>query len=460
MILRRPLTRSIASDVLSSSSCVQDKDISPRTSSTSNKRDFGVILKKGREFPIATMRHPWIFSGAVDRMEVPSNGCVVPVFDSARKQCIGHGMFNASCKSLVGRMLSFDGACQASADDIVFQNIQKACDFRSTLKLEDFGTNCYRIVNSEADDLSSLVVDRYGDHLVVQSGSLGMDAFIDSGVVQRSLLSHPLLKGSVKQIYEKSTAGSRDQEGILPRSRWLLRDPSTASGPEDGAAETIVTESGIQMIVPLTAGQKTGMFLDQRNMRRFVREHARGKRVLNLCAYTGGFTLYALQGGASSVVSVDASELSLSVLKRNVQLGMQTGALPTDAESRSVAVQDDLWKFLGRETGRYDVIILDPPKLASKPSDVHRALKAYGEANRLAMRLAADSGCLFVSCSCSYFVSPLDFERTVVSAALAVRKQARLVQNHRHAEDHATSLFHPEGRYLKSISIFLTSSAS
>lgn len=406
-----------------------------------------LVLKKGRETPISILRHPWIFSGAIAECRLPYDGACVPVYDSSQSESLGLAMVNLQCPSLIGRMVSFSkSATMQDVPDVIRNNIRRACDFRTRLPFISSGkTNCYRVVNSEADNLPSLVVDRYADRLVLSSGSLGIDLMVEKGLIVDTLIEHSFLKNDIRAVYERSSSGSRKAEKVADREGYLWRSPNFE--PTD----VVVLENGIPMIVDVQHGQKTGLFLDQRNMRSYVQKLSTNKRVLHLCCCTGGFSLSALAGGAKSVVSVDISESSLAMLERNIQLGVERGAFASETAKHHKFVQGDLWQFLDSHEEEYDLIILDPPKLAGKASDVPKALKAYTQANEHAMRLAASTGAFFLTFSCSNPISAAEFEKAVLIAARATNRNVRLLQRHRQAEDHATSWFHPEGEYLKSL---------
>jgi 23S rRNA (cytosine1962-C5)-methyltransferase len=349
-------------------------------------------------------------------------------------------MYNGDARSLTGRMVSFSSDVSLPAAHIVAENLKRAFSMRS--RLFSNSTNAYRMVNGDGDLLPSLVIDRYDDCAVVQSHSIGADRWIDDAsfsLVDRLMEFHPF-----RGILEKSTSHTRREDGLDPRQRWLHGD---------AGAETVVSENGIPMIVPLEHGQKTGLFLDQREMRAMVSQLAAGKRVLNLCCYTGGFSLAALVGGAERVVSVDSSSSALAVLGRNIPL------LPT-SENNAIAdrheiVCADIFDYLDLAVKRkelFDMVILDPPAFAKSAKDVRKAVKAYHNANLRALQVLDPSrGGFLVTCSCSYHVDEEAFERAVKAACIDGRKYAQIIGRHRQACDHPQSLYHPEGSYIKGL---------
>jgi len=385
------------------------------------------ILKPGREKPILN-RHHWIFSGAVDELPDMEDGSVAAV-RSHDGRFLGHAYFNRRC-SIIGRMLNFD---QTPPAESVRQNVFRASHMRQAFFNPE--TNAYRLINAEADLLPGLIVDRYADVLVVQITTLGMDRL-------RPFLTEILAEGfRPKCILEKSNLPSRREEGLSDRiGVWHGELMETVRILEDGAS----------FEVDLVRSQKTGLFLDQREMRRLVKELAAGRRVLNAFCYTGGFTVAALRGRASRVVSVDTSEPALELARRNA--GLNGFHLPPDA-----FVAADVFHMLRQENLEvFDLIILDPPAFAKKKEDVIQACRGYKDLNRLAMKMLPAGG-LLLTFSCSHFVEEKLFRQVVFEAAAEAGRSVRLLQRHRQAFDHPINIFHPESEYLKGFLLHIDS---
>jgi 23S rRNA (cytosine1962-C5)-methyltransferase len=308
------------------------------------------------------------------------------------------------------------------------QNLTHAVAFRRK-HFDPAQTNAVRLVNGEGDMLPGLIVDQYADVLVMQISTLGMERlkpFVLETLVE---LTQP------RAIYEKSDIAARYEEGLTDFAGLIYgRD----FGP------LVVTEYGLRFHVDIKHGQKTGLFLDQREMRALVERLCTGRRVLNGFAYTGGFSLYAHRGRAQRVVSVDSSGSALKLAQSNHALN---GFSVTDDDF----VEADMFTYLRRlEAAAFDFIILDPPALARKREDVLRAGRAYKDLNRLAIAKVAPGGLVLTS-SCSHFVDEKLFGQIVFQAACEAGRQVRIIHRHRQAFDHPVNVFHPEGSYLKSL---------
>ncbi len=385
-----------------------------------------VILKKGRE-KIFFQRHHWIFSGAI--LSFPKNyqdGDLVPV-ESFDGRSLGWAFFNRRC-SLAGRIVSFD-------DKEVYTSLRttlgQALELRESLLKDARNTGC-RLVNGEGDGIPGLIVDKYGPYLVVQVGALGAHKLLPFFC---DFFTENL---QISGIYEKSTSGSLKEEGLAPQEQILW-----------GAVPDQVTilEEGIPFVVAIKTGQKTGFFLDQREMRKWVATLARSKRVLNGFCYSGGFTLAALQGGASAVTSVDISSEAIDLCKQNVV------ANGFSLEKHHFYAKD-MFEFLMQDSLDFDLAILDPPAFAKKKKDIPAALKGYRRLFELALKKMPSNSLLLLS-SCSYYISDELFEECVMQAALNAKRAVRIIGRHRHALDHPVNLFHPESSYLKSILLAL-----
>lgn len=385
-----------------------------------------MVLKPGREKSVLS-RHHWIFSGAIQTYpENFTNGAIYPVY-SASGQLLGQGYFNQKC-SLAGRLLSFGPEDPQLA---LRRNLQQAVQLRQRLYRR---AEAVRLVNGESDHLPGLVVDRYGPGLVIQVSTLGMEKLKD----QILDLLRETLKPSY--IYEKSLIPSRKEEGLTEFEGLLfgkLEEP------------VMVEENGLKFNIYLTDSQKTGFFLDQREMRQLVRSLAGGLKVLDGFCYTGGFALAALKGGASQVDLVDYSKRALETAGANLRLN-------GFSEDSFSLINRDMFEFLAeRQQLDYGLVILDPPAFARKKADEKPAIKAYRELNRLAMSWM-EPGSFLLTFSCSYYVDSQTFQKTIFQAALEAGREARIIQRHRQALDHPVSIFHPESDYLKGLLLYIS----
>lgn len=391
-----------------------------------------ITLRSGKEIPIK-YRHHWIFSGAVKSGHA-EEGEIVRV-NSSNGDLLGHGYFNS--KSIIQvRMLNYNNEDPIQS---IKNNITRAFDLRRTIFDED--TNCYRIVNGEGDNIPGLIVDRYNDVLVLQIATVGIDRIKDV-IVEALLETTKKLGVKIVSIYEKSTMTARFKDGLdyFEGTLW---------GEEKNDIE--VLESGIKFFIDLKNSQKTGLFLDMREMRKLVGIMAKGKKLLNCFSYTGGFSLHAAKGGATRVDSIDIAAEAVETAKKNFEIN---GFLDKkDLESNFYA--DDAFVFLREnDLSEYDFIILDPPAFAKKKQDVDRAKRGYAEINRTTMR-QMKKGTFLLTCSCSYHLSKEDFEKVIARAAVEAGKNITILQRHRLGMDHPINAFHAEIDYLKSILLYV-----
>ena len=324
-----------------------------------------IYLKPGREKSILA-RHLWIFSGAVQNSYDIVDGCVHPV-QSSQGVCLGMAYFNKRC-SLIGRMISFQ---KTNPEESIPSHLKKSISLRKKLFAWTPSTMC-RLVHAEADLLPGLVIDLYGDVAVLQIATLGMERF-------KELIVKTLRETiSPSWIYERSNSGSRKIEGIGPSIGTLW-------GTERD--EVLAEEEGLFYSIDIKHGQKTGFFLDQREMRSLIQKYAASRRVLNCFSYSGGFSLSALKGGALSCHSVDASQSALSLLEKNLQLN------DLQHTTRHTSLCEDVFDFLRvHDALPYDLVILDPPAFAKKTGDVSNALKGYREINSQVMKKISAGG--------------------------------------------------------------------
>jgi len=385
-----------------------------------------VILKPGREKSILRS-HRWIFSGAVQTLPQFENGSILDVH-SATGEFLAQAYFNRS-SSILGRVISFD---RQPVEDVLRNEISRAVLLRKNLF--DKNTTGYRLINSEGDSLPGLVADNYDGVLVLQIGTLGMEK-LKSSVL--SILSDQL---SPTSVLEKSALPARREEGLKDFDGIL-------SGEK--VSRTEILENGLRFEVDFEHAQKTGFFLDQRENRSLIRSFAKDRAVLNCFSYTGGFSVYALDGGARSAVSLDSSSQALETAKSNYRLNRNLA----DPE---FFVDSDANEYLRKAKGQYDMIVLDPPAFAKKKADVNNACRAYKDLNRVAM-LALKTPGFILTCSCSHFIDENLFGQVIFQAAMEAGRKVRILQTHRLAMDHPVSVFHPEGAYLKSLFLYVES---
>lgn len=380
-----------------------------------------VVLKPGREKSLLN-RHPWIFSGAIDSLPEFEQGEILEVYSSSG-QYLAQAYFHKE-NSLAARILSFD--CDPE-DVLLAKHLDRAIQLRQNMFCQKT-TNCFRLVNAEADELPGLIIDLYNTVAVMQINTWGMQRLKEI-ILSLLLKKLPLLTG----VLEKSVSSSRLQEGLKEERAVLF-----GQVPQ----ELIVKENGLSMYVAVEEGQKTGLFLDQREMRQLIFRHAKGKRVLNCFSYTGGFSLFALAAGAKHVTSIDRSKSACELARRNTLLNQ------FPIESHTI-IQADVLEYLRQKDLPFDLVILDPPAFAKKREDVRNACCGYKEIIRLSLaKMPYDS--LLLSSSCSYFIDESLFRQLLFQSAACVKRYISILSKHIQASDHPISLFHPEGDYLKS----------
>ncbi len=385
-----------------------------------------VILKPGKEKSVRTNRHPWIFSGAIDRMPSLQPGDIADVY-SHTLEFLARAYVHPE-NSIAARIISFT---TEDVFEVIKDKIERAARLRAAYIPSN--TTCYRVINAEADGLPGLIVDRYADVLVMQVSTCGMEK------VKEFIVKTLLALFSPRSLIEKSMSSARSQEGLD------LYQGVVAGEPVD---EVLVEEEGISFFVSIPDGQKTGLFLDHREMRKYIGSLAKGKKVLNCFSYTGGFSLHALCNGAEHVTSVDISETACRYAKKNTY----QNHIPSD---RHRIVCEDVFEFLGNEKQwDYDIVIIDPPAFAKKRKDIDSATIGYRKLNSLVLS-KVKQGALVLTSSCSYYIDSHAFGRIVFQAGSESQRDIRILQHHISALDHPVSLYHPEGDYLKSLLLFV-----
>ncbi len=389
-----------------------------------------LILKPKRQKPVLN-RHPWIFSGAIARIEgTLEAGDLVQVCDN-NGRFLATAYFNKKSQ-IQARILSWD---ETETIDKAFwqQKLERALDGRSQLALEP-ATNAYRLVNAEADGLPGLVVDKYGAYLVIQC--------LTAGIARRKDLLVDLLSDLIQPsgIIERSDVPVRRKEG-LPQEKGLLR----GSLPPDDFS---IQENGHKFQVDLMAGHKTGFYLDQRENRSAVTKphFVAGKSVLNLFAYTGGFAVYAAANGASQIINIDSSIPALETAEHNLALtGLQR---PSDEYIAADAFE--ILRYYRDNEQKFDMVILDPPKFVNSKRDLDKAARGYKDLNWLALRLLNPGGIL-ATFSCSGLLSSDLFQKIIFGAAVDAEREVQILAQMGQAADHPILLSFPESAYLKGL---------
>ena len=389
-----------------------------------------VFLKPGKEESLKRF-HPWVFSGAIARVEgEPEEGEVVDVYTS-KKEFIACGHFQIG--SIAVRVLSFR---QEPIDHAFWvRRLQVAKDLRCALGvLGNPQNNTYRLVHGEGDNLPGLIIDVYDHTAVMHAHSAGMH--LDRMAVAEAL--EEVMGDVIQHIYYKS-------ETTLPFKADLL---ATENGfLKGGSPENVAMENGLKFHVDWLKGQKTGFFVDQRENRALLERYAKGRNVLNMFCYTGGFSFYAMRGGANLVHSVDSSAKAIDLTNENVSLNFP-------GDTRHQAFAEDAFKFLDRMGDQYDLIILDPPAFAKHRDALRNALRGYTKLNAKAFEKIRPGGILFTF-SCSQVVNKQDFRNAVFTAAAQSGRSVRILHQLTQPGDHPVNIYHPEGEYLKGLVLYV-----
>lgn len=388
-----------------------------------------VYLKPGKEESLKRF-HPWVFSGAIARVDgEPEEGEVVDVYTS-KKEFIACGHFQIG--SIAVRVLTFR---QEEINHSFWKRrLQVALDMRRSLGLVDNPeNNTYRLVHGEGDNLPGLIIDVYAHTAVMQAHSAGMHVYrMDIADALSEVMGD-----IVKNIYYKS-------ETTLPFKADL--------GPENGfikggSPENVALENGLKFHVDWLKGQKTGFFVDQRENRHLLERYSKGRNVLNMFCYTGGFSFYAMRGGANLVHSVDSSAKAIDLTNQNVELNFP-------GDERHQAFAEDAFKYLDRMGDQYDLIILDPPAFAKHRDALRNALRGYSKLNAKAFEKIKPGGILFTF-SCSQVVDKKDFRNAVFTAAAQSGRIVRILHQLTQPGDHPVNIYHPEGEYLKGLVLYV-----
>ncbi len=381
--------------------------------------------------------HPWVFSGAVQRIEgQPTEGERVRVLTSQGEFiAVGHWQIG----SIAVRVLTFEDEPINHAFWV--RRLQSALDVRRTIGLADNPRNdTYRLVHGEGDSLPGLVIDMYGRTAVMQAHSVGMH--VDRMEIAEALKE--VMGAPLQNIYYKS-------ETTLPFKADLGQENGFLLG---STPENIAMENGLRFHIDWLKGQKTGFFVDQRDNRSLVEQYSKGRRVLNMFCYTGGFSVYALRGGAQLVHSVDSSQKAVDLVNQNVELNFP-------GDNRHQAFAEDAFKYLDSinnslspTNGSYDLVILDPPAFAKHRDAVRHAIKGYTKLNARAME-KMPAGSILFTFSCSQAISKEQFRMAVFTAATLAHRRVRILHQLHQPADHPVNIYHPEGEYLKGLVLYV-----
>lgn len=388
-----------------------------------------IYLKKGKEESLKRF-HPWIFSGAILRGDDDiAEGDIVRVLSAGGDfLAVGHYQIG----SIAVRVLSFRDV--EIDDNFWTARLASALEVRRSLGIADNpDNNTYRLVHGEGDNLPGLVIDCYGKTAVMQAHSVGMH--VCRMEVFKALVS--VMGERIENVYYKS-------ETTLPFKADLGQQNSFIYG---GSDENTTKENGLLFHVDWLRGQKTGFFVDQRENRSLLEKYSHGKSVLNMFCYTGGFSVYAMRGGAKLVHSVDSSAKAIELTNANIDLNFA-------GDKRHEAFCEDAFKFLDANDGKYDLIILDPPAFAKHRAALHNALKGYTRLNVKGFEKIKPGGILFTF-SCSQVVTKDNFRNAVFTAAAQAGRKVRILHQLHQPADHPINIYHPEGEYLKGLVLYV-----
>lgn len=387
-----------------------------------------IYLKPKKEESLQRF-HPWVFSGAIQRMDgKPNEGDLVEVYD-CNKNYLATGHYQIG--SITVRVVSFE---QQSIDtDFWKQKIEKAYAMRKSIGLVSQLNNSYRLVHGEGDSLPGLIVDIYDDTAVMQAHSVGMHE-------TRNQLAKAIADviPEIKNVYYKSETTLPFKAPISPEDGYLIGSDTK---------RYTALENGLKFHVDWLRGQKTGFFIDQRENRSLLERYSAGKSVLNMFCYTGGFSVYAMRGGATQVHSVDSSAKAIELTDKNIELNFP-------ADSRHASFAEDAFKYLNANEQKYDLIILDPPAFAKHRDALRNALKGYKRLNAKGLEKIKPGGILFTF-SCSQVVTKEQFRLAVFSAAAETGRNVRILHQLSQPADHPINIYHPEGEYLKGLVLWV-----
>lgn len=388
-----------------------------------------IFLKAGKDKSLFRY-HPWVFSGAIARMEgQPQEGEIVKVYNQENRfLAVGHYQIG----SIAVRILSFEE--QEINYDFWKERINSAWQMRRALGLTDsVSNNVYRLVHGEGDDLPGLVIDYYAGVAVVQFHSVGM--YREREDIAKAL--REVMGDRLRAIYDKSETTLPFKAAIEPRNGYLY-----------GKSDTFIAlENGLKFKVDWLEGQKTGFFIDQRENRSLLERYAKGKQVLNMFCYTGGFSFYAMRGGAGLVHSVDVSARAIELTRENVELNFP-------GDPRHHAFAEEAFRFLDQSQNKYNLIVLDPPAFAKHQNVLNNAIQGYKKLNRKGIEVIRPGGILFTF-SCSQVMTKDLFRQTIFTAAANTGRKVKILHQLTQPADHPVNIYHPEGEYLKGLVLYV-----
>lgn len=388
-----------------------------------------IYLKRGKEESMKRF-HPWVFSGAIQKMDNGiEEGDIVDVI-CHDGTFIGRGHYQIG--SIAVRILTFED--RPIDQKFWHERLSIALQMRISIGIADNpDNNTYRLVHGEGDNLPGLVIDCYGNTAVMQAHSVGMHVCREA--IAKELVE--VMGSRIENVYYKS-------ETTLPFKAELGQENGFIYG---GTDDTVALENGLKFRVDYLKGQKTGFFVDQRENRSLLEKFAKGKKVLNMFCYTGGFSFYAMRGGATQVHSVDSSARAIELTTENVELNFP-------GDERHAAYCEDAFKYLDQAGSNYDLIILDPPAFAKHRGALHNALKGYTRLNVKAFEKIKPGGIVFTF-SCSQVVTKDNFRNAVFTAAAQARRKVRILHQLHQPADHPINIYHPEGEYLKGLVLYV-----
>lgn len=388
-----------------------------------------IVLKRGKEQSLLRF-HPWIFSGAIARIEGnPAEGDLVEVF-TAEKALIGTGLYQIG--SITVRMLCFEP--EKFTDNFWTERIMEAVKLRKALGLiQSSHTNSFRLIHGEGDGLPGLIVDIYDTTAVMQAHTVGI--YRNRLTIAESLMAMPELQ--LKSVYDKSSTTLPFNAGLNPQDGFLIGEMGSSWAKEND----------LLFNIDWAEGQKTGFFIDQRENRMLLERYSAGRNVLNMFCYTGGFSVYALRGKANLVHSVDSSRRAIELTNANVERNFANA-------TQHKAFAEDVFNFFRKEEAKYNLIVLDPPAFAKHGKVLGNALQGYKRLNTIAFSKIEPGGILFTF-SCSQVVTKEHFRNTVFTAAAIAGRKVRILHQLSQPGDHPINIYHPEGEYLKGLVVYV-----
>lgn len=401
--------------------------------------NYTITIKEGKEKQLLR-HHPWVFSGAIKKVEPQFNIASWADVYTEKGVFIAKGWYDEK-SHIVLHLLSWNEK-EKMGEAFVKRLVREAILRRRNFFSKDSTTNAFRLIHGEADFLPGFAVDAYASNVRIILSSRFAAAFLQSAVEEIDSLIHPNL------IIATSDKDYASSEGLSERNRYFIGAEEKKMA-DDAIGPVTILENGIYYEIPGTKGQKSGFYVDQRDNRVIAEEYAQGKTCLDVCSYTGAFTLHLLKGGAKSVKAIDSSESALRHLLYQTHLNEEKGTIERNSREKVEILSGDCFELLrAEEGGKYDLIVLDPPKLAKTKGALENAMKAYKDLNRVAMEKIKNGGIL-ITFSCSGALSREDF-RTVLSwSAKDARVEAEILRTLSQGEDHPIRLSFPESEYLK-----------